>query len=169
MNLIKELGEIAFGTRLRLLTDRFLQDGVKIYKSQNIDFEPRWFTMFYLLSKKSPLSISEITAELGFTQPAVTQIANVLIKKGLVKTVKHKEDSRKKMLALSHKGMLMLPVLEPVWKGFEEAVKDLFNDTGYDMLFIISRLENLLDEKNMFRRVTDKISSLKENNSETGL
>ena len=72
MEFLKQLGEVAFGTRLRLLTDRFIQDGAKIYQKQNIDFEPRLFTMFYLLSQRSPLTITEITAELGYTQPAVT-------------------------------------------------------------------------------------------------
>jgi DNA-binding MarR family transcriptional regulator/GNAT superfamily N-acetyltransferase len=157
LNFVKQLGEVAFGTRLRLLTDRFTQDGVKIYQSQNIDFEPRWFTMFYLLSKRSPLSISEITRELGFTQPAVTQIANILLKKGLVKIVKHKEDTRKKMLSLSHKGISLLPSLEPVWESFEEAVRELFASTGYDVLLMIEKLETALDEKDMYERVTKKI------------
>lgn len=156
---VKQLGEVAFGTRLRLLTDKIVQDGVKIYQSQKINFEPRWFTMFSLLSKKSPLSISEITRELGFTQPAVTQIANILIKKGLVKIVKHKEDTRKKLLALSHKGIELLPVLEPVWQGFEEAVRELFTSTGYDVLSMIEKLESALEEKDMYERVTEKIKT----------
>jgi DNA-binding MarR family transcriptional regulator len=157
MNFIKQLGEVAFGTRLRLLTDRFIQDGDKIYKTLNIDFEPRWFTMFYLLSKRSPLSITEITGELGYTQPAVTQIANILIKKGLIKIVKHKEDTRKKMLALSPKGEQMLPVLEPIWKCFEDAIKDLFKSTGYDMIGIIETMEKALDEKDMYKRISEKV------------
>jgi DNA-binding MarR family transcriptional regulator len=161
MIFIKQLGEAAFGTRLRLLTDRFIQDGDKIYRSLNIDFEPRWFTMFYLLSKRSPLSITEITAELGYTQPAVTQIANILIKKGLIKIVKHKEDTRKKMLALSNKGEQMLPVLEPVWKCFEDAVKELFETTGYNMIKVIERVEAALDEKDMYRRVSEKVKERK--------
>src|SRR5688572_22860955 len=100
MTLVKDLGGMAFGTRLRLLTDKILQDGFKVYDMQKVDFEPRWFTLFYLLSRKSPLSISEITSELGYTQPAVTQIANIMQKKGLLKVVKDKTDTRKKMLTL---------------------------------------------------------------------
>jgi DNA-binding MarR family transcriptional regulator len=157
MIFIKQLGEVAFGTRLRLLTDRFFWDGAKIYKSLNVDFEPRWFTMFFLLSKKSPLSITEITAELGYTQPAVTQIANILIKKGLIKIVKHKIDTRKKMLVLSSKGLRLLPDLEPVWKCFEDAIKELFQSTGNDVMKIIESIENALDEKDMYKRVSEKV------------
>ncbi len=157
MEFIKQLGEVAFGTRLRLLTDRFIQDGAKIYQSQNVDFEPRWFTMFYLLSQRSPLNISEITAELGYTQPAVTQIANLLIKKGLIKVVKDKTDTRKKILALSPKGLELVRDLQPIWQGFEDAVKELFSSVGYDVMHVVSKLENVLDEKDMFHRVSEKI------------
>ena len=157
MEFLKQLGEVAFGTRLRLLTDRFIQDGAKIYQKQNIDFEPRWFTMFYLLSQRSPLTITEITAELGYTQPAVTQIANILVKKGLVKVIKDKTDTRKRLLALSPKGLEMIVELKPIWRGFENAVKDLFSETGFDMMYIISKLENALDEKDMYHRISEKI------------
>ncbi len=157
MEFLKQLGEVAFGTRLRLLTDRFIQDGAKIYQKQNIDFEPRWFTMFYLLSQRSPLTITEITAELGYTQPAVTQIANILVKRGLVKVIKDKTDTRKRLLALSPKGLEMIGELKPIWRGFENAVKDLFAETGFDMMYIISKLENALDEKDMYHRISEKI------------
>jgi DNA-binding MarR family transcriptional regulator/N-acetylglutamate synthase-like GNAT family acetyltransferase len=166
MEFIKQLGEVAFGTRLRLLTDRFIQDGAKIYQSQNIDFEPRWFTMFCLLSQKSPLNITEITTELGYTQPAVTQIANILIKKGLIKVVKDKTDTRKKLLALSPKGLELEKDLAPVWQGFEDAVKELFSTVGHDVMYIISRLEGALDEKDMFHRVSEKIKQKQINSVE---
>lgn len=157
MEFIRQLGSAAFGTRLRLLTDRFFQDGAKIYQSQNIDFEPRWFTMFNLLSMKSPLNITEITNELGYTQPAVTQIANILLEKGLVKVVKDKTDTRKKLLALSHKGTELHKELIPIWQGFEDAVNELFKATGYDMLHIIDKIESELDRKDMFQRVSENI------------
>lgn len=157
MNLVKQLGEVAFGTRLRLLTERFMQDGAKVYSSQNVDFEPRWFIMYYLLSKKSPLSISEITAEIGYTQPAVTQIANLMEKKGIIKVVKDKGDTRKKLLVLSTKGKELLPQLEPIWKGFELAVKEIFEKIGFDALLVIDKIENELDKKEMYQRVIEKV------------
>jgi DNA-binding MarR family transcriptional regulator/N-acetylglutamate synthase-like GNAT family acetyltransferase len=157
MNLVKQLGKVAFGTRLRLLTDRFLQEGAKVYKLQNINFEPRWFTLYYLLSKRSPLSISEITNELGYSQPAVTQIANIMVKKGIIKVVKDKTDTRKRMLALSPKGAALLPKLKPIWKGFEDAIDELFSSVGYDVLSIIEKIENELTQKDMLQRVTEKI------------
>ena len=157
MDLIKQLGAMAFGTRLRLLTDVFIQDAVKIYREQNIDFEPRWFPVFYLLIEKAPLTITEIASELSYTQPAVTQIADILIDKNLVKIIKHKLDTRKKMLALSRKGINLIPVLKPIWESFDNAINDIFGSTGYDILFVIEKLEDVINEKSIYARVKEII------------
>jgi len=157
MDYTKQLGKIAFGTRLRLLTDKFLQDANKIYKYKNIEFEPRWFVMFSLLHKRSPLSITELTAELGFTQPAVTQIANILVEKKLVKVIKHKTDTRVKLLALTPKALQLYDDLKPVWEGFNSAINELFAETGYDVLQVIGNIETALEKKDMFTRVKEKL------------
>lgn len=157
MSLIKQLGYIAIGTRFRVLTDRLMQDADKIYKSLDLEFEPRWFTVFYLISRNSPITITEITEELGYSQPAVTQIANSLIKKKLIKSVKSKSDSRKKFITLTEKGNDLIEKLTPVWKDIENAVKELLDSTGYDILFILSKLESELDTKDIYNRVMEKI------------
>lgn len=163
MNLIKQLGELAFGTRLKLLTERILQDGARVYRIQNIDFEPRWFTVFYLLQQQSPLGITEISQMLGISQPAVSQVAEAMINKGLVKIIREKKDTRKKLLALSAKGKSLLPLLQPVWESFEEATKELFDTIGYDMIFIIDKMERALDSKDLYTRISEKIKE-KQNN-----
>jgi len=157
MNIIKQLGHIAIGTRFRILTDRLMQDADKVYKSLGLEFEPRWFTVFYIISQKSPLTITEITEQLGYSQPAVTQIVNTLAKQKLVRSVKGKDDFRKKVITITPKGKDLLLKLIPVWQDIENAVRELLDSTGYDILFILSKLESELDNKDIYSRVMDKI------------
>lgn len=157
MSIIKQLGHIAIGTRFRILTDRLMQDADKVYKSVGLEFEPRWFTVFYLINQKTEMTISEITEQLGYSQPAVTQIANSLSRKKLIKAVKGKNDSRKKIITITPKGKDLLLKLIPVWQDIENAVKELLDSTGYDILFILSKLESGLDTKDIHSRVMDKI------------
>ena len=166
MNYIKQLEELAFATRLKLLTDRLIQNAAKVYKSLDIDFEPRWFSIFYLLNAKSPLSITEISSELGISQPAVTQIADILTKKGLVTHVKDKSDTRKRMLVLSKKAKELILKLEPVWDSFGSAHRGLFDSAGYDALLMIERLEDELDKKDMYTRIMEDIKKKQCNNIE---
>jgi DNA-binding MarR family transcriptional regulator/N-acetylglutamate synthase-like GNAT family acetyltransferase len=164
MKFIKQLEELAFATRIKLLTDRLIQDASKIYKSLDIDFEPRWFSIFYLLKAKSPLSITEISSELSISQPAATQIADILSKKGYVTHVKDKKDTRKRMLALSKKAKKLLPKLESVWDSFGIAHRGLFSSTGYDVMLMIEKLEDSLDKKDMYTRIMEDIKKKQRNN-----
>ncbi|MBS1518285.1 MAG: MarR family transcriptional regulator [Bacteroidetes bacterium] len=156
MNTIKQLGYIAIGTRLRMLTDKFVSDADRIYKSIGVDFEPRWFTVFYLINLKKSITVTELADQLGYTQPAVTQIANSLVKKKLISAVKEKRDSRKKILTITAKGEELLLELIPIWQDIENSVKELFNDTGNDVLFVISKLESELEKNDIFSRVMEK-------------
>lgn len=163
MNITKQLGYLALGTRFKLLTDRLLQDVDRIYKNLGMDFEPRWFMPFYLINNRDSVSVTEIANELGYTQPAVTQTLNILIDKGLVKSVKEKEDSRKKSVTVTPKGKTLYKQLEPVWKLIEKSVREFFLSTGYDILSVIGKIESELDKKDIYTRISE---SIKENQLE---
>ena len=49
MGFINELGTLALGSRIKNLGELLMRDMAKVYKEQNIDFEPRWFTLFQLI------------------------------------------------------------------------------------------------------------------------
>lgn len=166
MNLIKELGYLSLGTRFRILTDKLLQDVDKVYKSLDVDFEPRWFTVFYLINQRESISVTEIANELGYTQPAVTQILNILIEKGFVKSVKEKEDSRKKILTITPKGKKLFENLQPVWQIIESTVREFFLSTGYDILTILDKIESGLSENDIYTRIEEKLKILRENGVE---
>ncbi len=159
MKLIRQLENLAFGTRLRLLTERVLQDSSMVYKSLDMDFEPRWFALFYLLNESSPIAVTEAAAMLGYTQPAITQTANLMIKKGLIRTLREKNDTRKKLLALAPRGKEMVANLKPVWKAFEEATNELFKDTGIDVIMVFDKIEKELDKKDLFTRISEKVKT----------
>ncbi len=46
MDLIKSLGELALGSRLKRLSELIMKDGIRIYRSNGIDFQPKWFPVF---------------------------------------------------------------------------------------------------------------------------
>ena len=163
-NVIRKAGRLALGTRIKLLAEKMLQDGSEIYKYLNIDFEPRFFAVFYLLKDYPSLSVTEIANHIGISQPAVTQILNSMIKKNLVKMIKEKVDTRKKIITISKKGESMLPQLIPLWKDFEAGVGEIFEKANINILQVLDKIENELDEKSVFERVTDRVKKrLREN------
>ncbi|MBX7046347.1 MAG: bifunctional helix-turn-helix transcriptional regulator/GNAT family N-acetyltransferase [Ignavibacteria bacterium] len=163
-NVIKKAGRLALATRIRLLAEKMLQDGSEIYKSLNLDFEPRFFAVFYLLKDNPSLSVTEIANHIGISQPAVTQILNGMLKKNLVRIVKDKVDTRKKLIMISKKGEAMLPQLLPLWKDFESGIGEMFDSMGINILEILDKVESALDEKSVYERVIGKVKKrLREN------
>ena len=62
MDVKKQLGPMALGSRLKRLTIRMNKDISRIYRELGMEFEARWFPVAYLLRQRSPLSITEIAA-----------------------------------------------------------------------------------------------------------
>lgn len=152
MDTIKQLGELAIASRLKRLADRLSQDVSQIYKANALDFEPRWFPVYYVLSKQSPIGICDIATELGVSHPLVNQIADELIRHGLAEAQKDPGDKRKRLLALSERGQELLPAQESLWKEIEWAARDWLLSSGYDVLAIVDSLEQALDARSFYTR-----------------
>jgi len=158
MDFIKQLGYLAIASRMKRLTDGLLRGGSEAYRSLGLNFEPRWFTLFYLLySRDSPLSIQEIADALKVSHPAVIQTAQMLLRRGLIRSFQDGEDRRKRRLALSPKGQELAASLAPVWDGFRAAAAELLAAAGTDMLDAIERVEAELDREEMGSRIVRKI------------
>jgi len=157
LDLVKQLGPLALASRLKRLSERLLKDGAAIYKSQGIDFQPRWFPVLYLLNQKSPMIVTAVANSLGMTHPSVNQIASAMTKAGLLKSFRDKNDERRRLLALTSKGKKMAADLKPVWQDFNDAAAELLENAGREPLDIIDRIEQELDRQSMFDRITKRI------------
>lgn len=158
---LKELGYLAIASRMKRLTDSLLRGGSEAYRSLGLDFEPRWFTLFYLLySGDSPLSIREIADALKVSHPAVIQTAQMLARRGLIRSFQDPVDKRKRRLAVTPKGRELGASLAPVWDGFRAAAAGLFQSAGVDMLDAIRRVEAELDKEEMGTRIIRKIKEM---------
>lgn len=153
MDFLTQIGPLALASRFRRLADRFAQDVALLYKELNIDFEPRWFPVFYLLSKsREPVGVVDIAKMLGISHPAVNQIAGEMIQEGLVEASKDASDKRRRLLALTDRARTMLPALQGTWDKIHQAVQGMLESTGVDVMSMLARLETLLEEEGVYGR-----------------
>jgi len=156
MDAIQSLGPLALGSRIRRLSERLFPDGARVYREQAFDFEPRWFTLFYLLSYRSPLSVGEAAEALGVSHAAVSQCVRELQRKRLVSSTRDPRDERRRRLRLTDTARAMLPALEPLWTDFESGTESLLEDAGQDLIAAISAIERALDDQGLADRVLDR-------------
>lgn len=160
MNYIQELGSIAIASRLKNLSDLLMGDMISVYKTIDIDFEPRWFTFMHLIYFKGPQSITQIASALNQTHPASNQVANALEKKGLIKSKKDKLDHRKRIIHISVKGISIIEKLIPFWNEFEQIISDLLLESSPELLKNISLLEESLSKKPIDIRILAGLKKL---------
>ena len=123
MDFIKELGELALGSRLKRLIENLRSNVKDIYRLYGIDFEPFLMPIINLLSKNECLQITQIADNLRISQPAVTQFCNALNKKGLIDLSSHSFDQRKKEVRITKIGLDLVETLKPIWDEISKEIK----------------------------------------------
>ena len=84
MDFYSKTGKMAIGTRLRKLGESITEDAAHIYKLYDVQLQPRWFPVFYVLSQGSYMPITAIANEIRHSHVSVSHIVKEMKKKGLV-------------------------------------------------------------------------------------
>ena len=159
MDLLRQLGPLALASRLRRLAEWLYKDGARIYRERWADFEPRWFPLFYLLKKSGPVSVTAAARTLGFSHPAINQIAGEMARRGFLESMRDKKDERKRLLRLTKKGKTAMLSLEPLWVDIEAAASELLMEAGGDFLAAVGRLEDALNQAGVYERVMRRLKT----------
>lgn len=154
-NYYQTLGALVLGSRLRKLSDRLLAEVGNIYKQRNLDFEPGWFHIMYLLNEFDRLSVTEISEILQISHPSVIQSIGVMEAKGIIELSKDKKDKRKRIIELSETGKKLLVEIQPVWARINVMMNDFLAEGEHskNLLKAVSEIETQLDRKNLSDRL----------------
>ena len=156
MNFFETVGKMAIGSRLRLLTERITEDAAQMYKLYNIDLQPKWWPVFYVLSNGETKTITEIAAAIGHSHPSVSKIITEMIKKGLVKDKKDKADGRRNMVGLTAKGKKITAQIQYQYSDVNNAIEKISGSTKNDLWKAIGEWEFLFDQQTLLRRVLEQ-------------
>jgi DNA-binding MarR family transcriptional regulator/GNAT superfamily N-acetyltransferase len=156
MEFYDQVGKMALGSRLRRLSDLLTEEASQIYALYGIDMQPKWFPVFYVLSRGEEKAITEIAQEIGHTHPSVSQIVREMAKRGYVKEKKGKKDGRKNFVTLSSAGEAVREKLQDQFTDVEAAVENAMKETQYDLWKAIAEWEFLLGQKSLLRRVQEE-------------
>jgi DNA-binding MarR family transcriptional regulator len=151
MNIIDESGILALSTRLQRLSEQLRKDGAMLYKSFDIEFEPKWFPVIYTLYNKGVLSIVEIANEIGYTHPSTISLLKELEKQKLIRSKKDKEDERKRLIVLTAKGQDLILEMKPVWDIISEVLNEI-TDNENNLLKAINEAESKIANQSFLQR-----------------
>lgn len=156
---------LVLGNLLQRLNENLRKEAQQFYKSQNIDFEPKWFPVIYVLAQKQAISIVELSQEIGYSHPTTISLLKELEKKELIGSTKDAQDERKRLITLTNKANEMIIQLQPLWLIMTEALVELTN-TDNNLFKAINEVNQNLKSKNLFDRMT-AIKEIKDNSTQT--
>ncbi len=156
MKFFAKTGKMALGSRLRLLTAKVTEDASGIYKLYNIEFSPKWFPVFFILSEEGEKTITEIADEIGHSQPSVTKIVKEMTVAGLVQENRKARDKRKNVVVLSKKGKNISEKLRIQCTDVDAAIGSIIDEAEHNLWEAIEEWEFLLGQKSLLKRVQEQ-------------
>jgi DNA-binding MarR family transcriptional regulator/predicted GNAT family N-acyltransferase len=156
MEFFNKVGKVAIGSRLRMLTEKVTTDAASIYNLYDIDLQPKWFPVFYVLSEGQEKTITAIAKEIGHSHPSVSKIISEMGKKGIITEKKDKADGRRNIVKLSKKGKEITVKIENQYSDLGHAIEEISQQTNYDLWKAIEEWEFILAQKSLFQRVREQ-------------
>lgn len=164
MDYIKSLDSLALASRLRRVLDEIQRQGKKVYSELGIGFEIRWFSVFHFLANNPESSITDIAHSLNLQHPSVIQAVNEMIEHELLQSKSASKDRRCRLASLTPKGRKLFKKLQPIWKAFEDAGREINAELDNDLIGAITKFESALARQSLCDRILIKLKSKKENN-----
>src|SRR4051794_26435618 len=104
MRFFEQVGKVALGSRIRFLGDAITEDAAQIYRLYGIEMNPKWFPVFYVLSKSEAGTITSLAEAIGHSHVSVSKIVAEMKGAGLVEEKAGSKDKRRTLVALSKAG-----------------------------------------------------------------
>lgn len=151
-DLIRALGHLTLGTRLKRLGDRMQQQTQTVLATQDIHVPAAQLPLLAALDRLGSASIGTLAQVLGVTQPGVTRLVGKLEHAGMLEATAAGNDRRVRTIRLTPAGQnLVARAKATAWPMIEAAVIDL---CGADpVLPILATLEEALEAKPLVRRM----------------
>lgn len=156
MKFFDDVGKLAIGSRVRFLAEMISQDAAEIYKTYGTNLQPKWFPVFYLLSKMGESNVTSIAETIGHSHASVSKILTEMSKARLLTEKEDTQDRRRTVVALSKKGKEIAEKLEIQSQDVNSAIEEITQQASHDLWAALAEWEYLLGKKSLLERVTDQ-------------
>lgn len=151
---VRELGISALGTRLRRLLDQ-LNDPVTALYRDMLGFEQRWFALTLYLDSEGASTIGHAAIALGQSHAAIVQTVNAMFAVDLVRRDQNPDDRRSSLISLTESGCQMALSVKTVSKTVDCAARQLIDQAAPDLLSLLDRLDDALQDRPFRLRLAD--------------
>jgi DNA-binding MarR family transcriptional regulator len=153
-DVVRRLGYLALGTRMKRIGDRMQADTQRILDSHGFSVQTGQFAFLAVLERLGPLTVGELARTVGVTQPGATRTVGQLVEEGWLTITPSRHDQRQKTVSLTAMGKRqVLAGQRTVFPLVERAVRELCQKLEGSLLEQLGALEDGLAHEPLYRRV----------------
>lgn len=146
-DVVKELGLLTLGTRLKRLGERLQAQTQEILDAHGAGTPAAHQPALAAIDALGPLTVGDLALALGISQPGATRQLNQLQAAGLVQALQTSTDLRLRTVALTTLGREHVALARHrVWPAVEAAVASACEGHGASLLAMLDALEAALAE-----------------------
>ncbi|HEX5683428.1 MAG TPA: MarR family transcriptional regulator [Ideonella sp.] len=158
-DVVKELGLLALGTRLKRIGERLQSQTQAVLASAGITTPASHFPLLAALDRLGSMNVGDLADVLGVSQPGVTRQVSNLQAEGLVQAHPSPDDLRSRTVELTKAGrQLVARAKRSTWPTIEAAVTDACAADGRSLLALLTALEQALADESLCERA-DRLKS----------
>lgn len=157
---LSSLAELALGSRLKSLSDQFYAAADEVYRHCGAAIESRWFPVLRYLRENQAATVSEVAAAIGQTHSAVSQLADKLVRAGMLRRQGDPADGRRSLLVLTDRAQQSLSALGPIWCSIRRGVTTSLGTDAAKLLEAIEACERALCERPIVAAILDEHAAL---------
>ncbi len=158
MDYMKSFGSLSLGSRLKRLSDRLVQDVIRLYQSQGINLNPSFFPLFNMLHQRGEMTVTEAADKLAVSHPAISKLARKMQQEGWLSKTADPNDERRQLLALTAQSKTLLEQIAPVWQAIETHLDGLIEAQQHPLLDSLAEFEALLTEQGFYAPVLQQLT-----------
>lgn len=157
------------GTQLRHLIELLDSAVENAYVEADLpEYRPRYTPVMRVLSMREAVTIGEIAALAGITQPAATQTVALMQKHDLIQIAPGAQDARQRVVSLSAKGQALLPRVQECWRATKLAADGLDADLDTPLSHALAQAIEVLAERPFGARIRAARLALEQDGADTG-
>lgn len=138
------------------LVDRIVSEGGPAAKRAGLTAPVRTFSILLTL-RATPLSVTEIAANIGVTHAAVIKQTRPLIDQGYVARKQDAADRRRMPLSLTAKGAREAARAVAFMEAAGSTYQDIFDEIGTDLFQAVIQFESALDRVSFNKRLLENL------------
>lgn len=153
-DVVRSFGFLTLGTRMKRIGERLQADTQRIMDSFGVPIQASQYPFLAAADRLGPLTIGEMAAAVGITQPGVTRAVGQLVELGLLFAESAPDDQRRRIVSLTPEGRrLVAQAKREVWPRINEAAADLCDGLEGTLLDQLAAIEDGLSALPLDRRV----------------